>query len=388
MQSTRKMLNLAIATLCLSTSAIASAASIDTFADDISDATLPKWVSVNNGKVVPFTVTNEKLTSTDYGFATIDPAKFTVAQHYVASMEVDSAGTIYNPTIVIGYKDESSPYYTVRLKGGAYGKPSLYRHTDVFNNLGGTQVAATSDIAFDTSVPHTLSVTVKDIHVTISVDGTPYLEALLDLPHTGGQVGIYDFSLENATTADNFVVKNTEVFSDNFGDINGGGHLRGYYEYTGDWTADYRSLTATQAGDLILNDSFVAEGDHEVSLAWKNNSIYAANSPSIIFNYTDANSPYYTAVIEDGEFNRAAIYYHTNQSDSAGTLVAEQDAYPNGTSSNEFSVRTNGNKAHVLLNGAKVLSYTDTNALTGARAGIRYQTVNQSIVTESFRFAK
>ena len=290
--------------------------------------------------------------------------------------------------IVIGFKDENSPYYTVRLKSGAYGKPSIYRHTDLYNDLGGTQVAATSDIAFDASTPHKLSVTVKNMEATISVDGTPYLEALLDLPHAGGQVGIYDFSLSNATTADNFVVKNTEVFTENFAGINGNGALRGYYEFTGDWTTGYRQLTALQAGDLILNDSFVADGDHEVALAWKNTSGYAENSPSIIFRYTDANSPYYTAVIEDGQYNRAKLYLHADQSDSVGTMVAEQDIYTSGTASDELAVRINGNKVNILLNGAKVLSYTDTNGLTGTRAGIRYQTVNQSIITESFRFTK
>ena len=386
MQSTRKLLSLTIAALCLSTSV--SAASIDTFADDFSDASLPKWASVENGQIAPATVTNEKLTSSNYSFTTINPAKFGVAQHFEASMEVDSAGTIYNPTIVIGFKDENSPYYTVRLKIGAYGKPSIYRHTDLYNDLGGTQVAATSDIAFDASTPHKLSVTVKDMEASISVDGTPYLETLLDLPHVGGQVGIYDFSLSNATTADNFVVKNTEVFTENFADINGNGALRGYYKFTGDWTTGYRQLTALQAGDLILNDSFVADGDHEVALAWKNTSGYAENSPSIIFRYTDANSPYYTAVIEDGQYNRAKLYLHADQSDSAGTMVAEQDIYTSGTASDELAVRINGNKVNILLNGAKVLSYTDTNGLTGTRAGIRYQTVNQSIITESFRFTK
>lgn len=388
MQSTHKLLNLTAAILCLSTSAIANATPINTFADDISDVSLPKWISIENGQITAPTVANEKLTSSNYSFTTIDPTKFSVARHYEASMEVDSAGSIYNPAIVIGYKDESSPYYTVRLKSGTYGKPSLYRHTDLYNDLGGKQVATITDTPFDANTPHKLSVVVKDMWAIVSVDGTPYLEAPLDLPHVGGQVGIYDSSLENEATADNFVVKNTEVFTDNFASINGKGLHQSYYDFTGDWGMSYRELNAIQPGDMILNDSFVASGDHEVALAWKINGGYADKSPSIIFRYTDANSPYYSALIDDGQHEVAKLYFHANQSDTVGTLVAEQDVYKNGTLSNEFAVRINGNKIDLLLNMKKVLSYTDTNGLTGVRAGIRYQTVNPSIITESFRFAK
>lgn len=374
---------LLLSTLLLSSVALAD--NINTLADDFSDPALPNWSTSYSSD---FAVANGKLTSSAYGRAIIEESTFKVSDHYEVSMSIRNDGTTANhQPIIFGYKDADSKFFTARVKIGIYGRVYIYEHSNV--SSGSTLVYYSDQFSLDKSYAHQLKVDVDREEVNLYLDGLLMGSYMAHTNHGSNQVGIYGLYPDAGVELDNFIVRNKDTLTFDFANKNNSSAL----DWTGEWTPNYRELRNNAAGAFISNDSFIASGVYGASFTWKNTGNVAENSPSLIFNYTDENTPFYSALVETGQdeqglYDRASIYKYESLTDKEGVLVSSADIMISGGHDNKLSVLVQDTRMILTLNNERVLVSPNAYGLTGKRAGVQYPVQSNTLIIEEFEMTK
>tara|TARA_B100000809_G_C15123254_1_gene525149 strand:+ start:992 stop:2119 length:1128 start_codon:yes stop_codon:yes gene_type:complete len=351
-------------------------ANIDTFADSFSSTQSQSWDTVRNG----FVVKGGLLTSEGYGIQILS-GDYTPTSHYTVSMVVDSNGGNGNQPMIFGFKDVDSPFYSFRLKTGAWGKWSVYKHEH--QSHSGNQILAQQDTPYDSSVSHTLSVTMKNHDMFLSVDGEKVQQFVYIMDADSNKVGIYGL-MPDVATVDNFIVTSQDTYNEDF-QIN----LPSTFDYS-NWQSfdegngEMDGLVAYDWGSAISNDSFPLGSKYTASMTWsKPSGNDGAISQGLIFNYAASDKPYYSVVMKQGELGRVTVYKHNDLTDAGGTLdVTSPEISYNSNQDHKFEVRVNGTSAKVYVNGKYTLGFEIDSVAESPKVGVQVRVVDNSIIKE------
>jgi hypothetical protein len=350
-------------------------ANIDTFADSFSGTQVQSWEQVGGAG---FVVNGGLLTSDGYGIQIV-AGDYTPSSHYTASMTVNSHGGSLNQPLIFGYKDSASPFYSLRLKTGAWGKWSVYKHNH--RSHSGTYVLSGPSTDYDENADHELSITMKNQDAFFSINGEQVNQFGFLVDADSNNVGVYGL-VPSVATVDNFIVTSHDTYNENFQT-----NLPSTLDFSpwqsfDEGNGELDGLVAYDWGNAISNDSFQLGSKYTASMTWsKPSGVDGDISQGLIFNYKASDQPYYSVVMKQGAFGQVTVYKHTDLTDAGGTLdaVSSQALY-DSNQDHKLEVRVDGTLAKVYVNGKYTLGFNVDSAAVNPKVGIQVRVVDNSII--------
>ncbi len=351
-------------TLALSATATASNTS---FTDTFSGTELgAHWDGIR------FEVADGKLFTPRYGTIALNESAIKVTDHYQVSVTAEPGGDRNMNPLIFDFKTSGESFYSARIKKGTWGALSIYHHQST-SHSGDLVYISPKQFNIDSSVSHELKVKIEGDDVFLYLDGEFKHALALSSAHGSNQVGFYGLNANVDEKSDDLMVSNAQTFSTDF--HNGvATYIPSTFDATGPWSpVSEGKLITTGPATLLTNDHFLADGDYTAELEWENTLASTQNSPSLIFGYSDENSPYYRAVAENGYLTDIVLYKHNDLADTQGTKITNVAANGGDGGQNTLSARQEGTQVIIYLNGQTVYTHDNsTDNIIGNRAGIRF----------------
>lgn len=351
-----KKLSLLLATL-LSTSVYAN--NLQTYSTDFSEADLTKWTHEGNGTL---TIENGVLSSDALSVSTLNGTQ--LDSNYEVSMTVDFEGNQgTSKGLLFGYKDINSPFYSLHLKGGTWGKLLVYKHQDLYS--GQRELIYTGEEhSVSLNEKHVLKVKLEKDNLNIYLNGIKEKEMIhyFGDTHVSKKVGM--FSLGNNKGIESFTVHTPDNYETDFGLV----ESTPLEILSGEWSLT-KNLSHSKSGIMATVSDFNVEGDYSTRMVWNGNT---STSDGLVFSFTDLNSSFYEARIEkQTDYTAALVLYKHDTESSLGVLLNQSSAF-NYTSGEDYEIKVQvrGTSIKATVNGENLVKYNETTPLTGRKAGI------------------
>lgn len=354
-----KLKTLSIAMATLMTSAV-FASEATTFATDFSSGDTSKWTHTGKGSL---TIENGVLGADALSVTTLNGTQ--LDSNYELSMTVDFEGQQgHSKGLLFGYKDASSPFYSVHLKSGTWGKLLVYKHEGLYS--GQREVlyfGEEHDV--DLHTKHVVKVKLEKDNVSVYLNGikeTEFIHYFGDSSNASKKVGM--FSLGEGKGIENFVLHTPDNYETNFGSV----ESTNLEILSGMWTVE-GNATHMETGIRATLPDLTISGDYSTTMNWRGST---ATSDGLIFSFKDLNSAFYEARIEKQSEYTAALVLYKHESEVSGGVPLSQSAVFNYIPNKEYEIKVQvrGTKVRATVDGSNLVKFTEQEPLTGRRAGI------------------